>query len=297
MRLDRYLPGDAADARDLAAVVLGAVGVALALILARRRALLTTGRVAALVAAVALLVPLQAQYAIAKYVDGAGAKSGPSDRTRAFADTLVPGGQPIGEFLEGAGKDPWYFPIWQEVQFYNQRIDRVFSLGPNVNPVPPGDELYNSLSFDPRTGRLSVPLPDYVVIPSIVGNARLRGQLVYASAYTPVELIRVEQPARLAWSAKGFDSTGQLADGAAADVRFYGPGTRCATFTLLAPPDRPTKWRIDGPGQAGRSGTIAAGKVGRATVPLADLAARGFLDVRLGGEAVHVVDISVGATC
>jgi hypothetical protein len=242
-----------------------------------------------------LLVPLQTQYAIAKYVNGAGAKSGPSDRQWAFADTRVPKGRTIGEFLEGAGKDPWYFPIWQQVQFYNQRIELAYSIGTNTNPIPIGDHYYEDVRFNPTTGRLSVPVTDYVVYPLTVGTARLRGDTIYTSTFVPVGLMRVTQPATLAWSAKGFDNKAQIPDGGTADVRFYGtglpPGPQCATFTLLAPPDRPTTWRMDA-----RKGTVSAGQVGRVTVPLPDLAARGFLDVRLGGEAVHVIDISV-ANC
>jgi hypothetical protein len=300
-RLDRHLPGGAGVAYDLAAVALGAIGLTLALILARRRALLTTGLVAAIVAAVAVVIPLQTQYAVKRFVNGAGAKSGPSDRQWAFADTRVPKGRPIGQFLEGAGKATWYWPIWQQVQFYNQRIDRAYSIGANTTPIPIGDPYTEGITFNPTTGRLSVPLTDYVVYPLTVGNLRLRGQTLYTSTFVPVGLMRVAQPATLAWSAKGFDDQAQIPDGKPADVRFYGtglpPGPRCATYTLLAPPDRRTQWRIEGTGTDAQSGTVAAGQVGRVKVPLPDLVARGFLDVRLSGEAIHVVDISVAPKC
>ena len=238
-RLDRSLPGGLDTALDVAALGLGATGVGLALILAHRRAWLTTGRVAAIVAAVALIVPLQAQYALTRFVNQAGGKSGPSDRALAFADTAAPAGHKIGEFLEGAGKDPWYWPVWQQVQFYNERIDAAYSLGANTTPIPTGDPLYENLGFDTTTGRISAPLPDYMVVPSTVGMARLRGEVISAPPFVPVYLLRISQPATLAWSADGFDPYGAVKDGDDATVRFYGPGAQCATLTFLAPPDRP----------------------------------------------------------
>jgi hypothetical protein len=295
-RLDRSLPGDLDVALDVAALALGAIGVALALILARRRTLLTAGRVAAIAAAVALAIPLQAQYAIAKFVDGAGGKSGPSDRARAFADTMVPSGHEVGAFFEGAGKAQWYWPVWQEVNFYNERIDSEYSLGANTTPWPVGDKLYESVAFNANTGRVSVPMPDYMVVPSVVGTARLRGDLVFAPSWVPVYLLHIAKPATLAWSADGFDENGRVKDGGAT-VRVFGPGAQCAAFTFLADADTPTRWRIAPKGQDARRSSVAAGKVSRVTVPLPELAKQPFIDVRVSGEAVHVADITVAPKC
>jgi hypothetical protein len=289
IRLDRYLPGGFDAALFFAAVALGAVGVALAVLLARR--LLTPGRIGLVIAVVALLVPLQAQYALSKYVNGAGSKSAPSDRTRAFADTLVPKGEAVGEFLEGQGKTPAFFPLWQEVQFYNQRIDRVVSLGPNVNPVPPGDALADGVGYDPRTGRLDAAVPDYLVFATPVGSARLQGDVLHASQYVAVGLMRVKQPATLAWSAEGFDALGNVPPESEGRVRFYGAG--CGTFTILAPPDRPARWHLAS-GDEERSGQVAATKTGRVAIPLNRA---GPTDVRVTGDGVRVADINLGGTC
>jgi hypothetical protein len=296
-RLDRSLPGGLSTALDVASVALGAIGVLLALILAYRRAWLTPGRVAAIVAVVALAAPLQAQYAIARFVNQAGGKSGPNDRALAFADTTAPAGQKIGEFLEGAGKDPWYWPVWQQVQFYNERLDAAYSLGANTTPIPTGDPLYENLGYDTSSGRISAPLPDYMVVPSTVGAARLRGEVISAPSWAPVYLLKIAQPATLAWSAHGFDPYGAIEDGKDAVVRFYGPGAQCATLTFLAPPDRPTRWRIEPDGQDPRRSSVAAGKLGQAKLALPELATRQYIDVRISGEAVRVADIGVKPSC
>ncbi len=56
----------------------------------------------------------------------------------------MPPGRSVGALIEGVGKQPSFFGVWQEVQFYNQRIDRVYTFGDNVNPVPLGDQLIDA---------------------------------------------------------------------------------------------------------------------------------------------------------
>ena len=300
LRFDRFLPGDAADARMAAAVALAAAGVALAVLLRRAPHRLAGVTGAAIVAAIALAVPVQAHYTLSKYVNGAGSRSGPSVRERAFADTLVPAGATVGEFAEGVGQQPGFFGIWREVQFYNQRIDTVFALGENKNPVPPGDGLVAGVAFDERTGRITSPepLPDYLVAPAQIGAARVRGEIVAAPSYIPVILLRVAHPATLDWSAKGFDPIGNVAPGAPGEVRFYGaglrPGPQCASIALLAPPEAPSRYRLKVEGGLTTSGTVPAGQTVTATVILPQLAQRGFVDVLIGGEAVRVAAITLG---
>jgi hypothetical protein len=302
-RLDRNVPGGPEAALDLVAFLFAAVGVALAVLLARRPEVLTARRVGVIVAVVALLVPLQAQYALSKYVNGAGSKAAPDDRARAFADTNVPAGKTVGEFAEGVAQLPSFFGVWQEVQFYNQRIDRVYALGDNVNPVPPGDQLIAGVSFDPETGLISSPkpLPDYLAIPTQVGKARVRGETVASLSYLPVALIKVAKPDVLDWSADGFDPVGNVAPDGAGTVRFYGtgrkPGSYCGSYVLIAPPDTAMAWKVEIPGEPLRSGSIAPGATSTVNVSLPDLVAKGHVDVKISGEGVRVAGIGVGSGC
>lgn len=300
LRLANYLPGDATDALRLVAIALGATGVAIAVTLRRAPERLAGATGTMLVAAVVAAVPLQTHYTLTKYVNGAGSKSAPSLSERAFADRLVPGDATVGAFLEGAGQRADFYPLWQEVQFYNERIRTVFSLGPNQNPTPPGDDVVQGLAYDERTGRLSSPAPltDYLVIPSPFGAVRLRGDVVYAPSYVAFALLRVEQPATLAWRATGFEPLGVVPEGRPGVIRFYGadldPGERCATLSLSGPPDREAGWSVERGGREVAAGTLGPGERGTAWTPLPRLAERGFTDVRVRGGGVQVLDAGLG---
>ena len=267
LRLSRYLPGDGADVVTLATVALAAGGVALAWILHRAPARLSGLPGLVLVAAVPAFVLVQTQYTMTKYVNGAGSKPGADLLERAFVDRAVPAGATVGEFAGGMGQRPEYAELWQEVQFYNQRIDTVFAVDENVNQVPTGDRLA-VVSFDRRTGRLisGGPLPDYLVIPTLIGGPRPRGDAIASAAHVPIGVIRAAKPAVLAWDASGLEIDGTLRTGAAT-VRFFGtglrPGHHCATFDLSAPPDRPARWSIRRGGSDRRHGQDQARRVGR----------------------------------
>jgi hypothetical protein len=288
LRIDRVLPGGDPSALAFVALLLAALGVTIAWALARRRRLLTPVVVAVIVALVALSIPLQTQYTLSKYVNGAGAKAAASDTERAFADQLVPKGEKVDTFIEGSGKTPTFFRLWQEIQFYNQRIDNVVSLGPNTNPVPPGDAL-EEVSFDPRTGRLDKPIADYVVFATGIKTGRLQGKVLAAPSYISAALMKVKQPATMAWSATGFDDLGATATGA--KVHFFTGG--CARFTFLAAPDGPTRWRLEANGVT-RTGEVAPGKMGDGSIPIGTATAA---DVAVSGQAVRVVDINAQPTC
>jgi hypothetical protein len=253
-----------------------------------------------IVAAVGLSMLVQTQYTLSKYVNGAGGRGGVTLSERAFVDRLVPRGQSVGAFAEGAGQRADFDPIWQEVQFYNEQIDSVFALGENNTPVPDGDAAVKGVRFDVRTGRVSSPepLPEYMTVPLQVGTARLRGQLLAAPAYIPVGLLRLAKPAVLDWSAKGFDPLGNVPAGGNADVRFYGtgrdPGAHCASIGLLAPPEAETRYRFDVEGGRRITGTVPAGQTTVVGVDLPRLAERDFVDVRVDGDAVRVAGISMG---
>jgi len=300
LRLANYLPGDANDALRLVALALAAAGVGLAVILRRAPQRLAGAAGTMLVVAVVAVVPLQTQYTLTKYVNGAGSKSAPNLSERAFADRRVPGDATVGAFLEGAGQRPDFFPLWQEVQFYNQRIDTVFTLGPNQNPTPPGDDVVEGVVYNERTGRLISPAPltDYLVIPSPFGSVRVRGDIVDAPSYVAFVLLRVEQPATLAWRATGFDPLGVVPERGAGVIRFYGtglhPGEQCAKRTISAPPDRETAWSVERAGREVAAGKLGPGEGGTAEAPLPRLVERGFTDVRVRGDGVQVLGADLG---
>ncbi|HET6548485.1 MAG TPA: hypothetical protein VFG79_08520, partial [Solirubrobacter sp.] len=299
LKFAAYLPGDEHVAMKLIALALGAAGVALAAALRWRPGRLAGFTGAALVAAVALSVPAQAQYTLSKVVNSVGAKSGPSVRDRAFADTQTPDGKTVGVFEEGVGQDPSFFGVWQEVQFYNDRLETVYTLGPNVNVWPPSDWLVENVGYDEETGRVSSPepLPDYLVMPTQVGAVRIRGEVVAAPGYVPVALVRVAQPATLSWRASGFDITGEITDRDGGAVRFYGtglsPGSYCGSYALIAPPDKPAAYRFTRDGDAVLTGRVDAGQTKTVQVPLSGLAGRDNVDLRVFGAGLKVAGISV----
>jgi len=302
LRLAGYLPGDGSDALALVAVGLALAGLALAVLLRRRPEWLQGRPAACLVALVAAAILLQTHYALTKHVNGAGSKAGAGIGERAFVDRAVPAGVSAGAFLEGAGQSPEFFPIWQEVQFYNEQIDRVYALYENINPVPPGDDLVTGVAFD-RTGRVvsPVPLPDYVAIPTPIGIARLRGEVVSAPTYVPVALIRLARPARLAWSADGFGANGLVPDGAPGEVRFYGaglpPGEHCASYGLVAPPAAAARFRIVRGGKPVERGTLDPSETRNVVVALPRLAERRSIDVQIRGTGLQVAGIGMSQDC
>jgi hypothetical protein len=296
-KLDRQLPGSTQAALTVAGVLLGLVGIGLAVVLRWRARWLVAGWGAALVAVLVLSVPLQTEWSLTHYVNGAGSKSALGTRARAFVDTRVPGGVHVAELQEGVGQLPSFFGLWQEVQFYNQRIDEVLAFGPLGNPVPLGDAAVTGLGYDPHTGVISAPqpVPPYLVIPTQVGAVRVHGQILYAPSYVPVALLRVEGRPRLDWSASGFDAVGNVAAGQAGQVRFYKatPAAQCGEFTFIAPPDQPSRYVLSTTGGRPLTGKLPAGQTRTVTIALPRLRARGFADVSVRGHAVRVAGVGL----
>jgi hypothetical protein len=248
LNLDRTLPGNGSDALLLVGVGLGLAGVALALLLRFAPSRLAGAPAVVIIAVVALSIPSQTQYSLSKHVNGVGSKSGPSLKARAFVDRGVPHGATVGEFVAGVGQREDFYGVWQEVQFYNQRIETVFSIGGNVTQVPIGDTLVEGLAYDGLTGRMSPPpkpLTDYLVVPTQPNGPHLRGEVISAPAYIPVALLKLAKPATLAWIASGFTPDGLVSQAGGADIRVFGLGERCATLDLALPSDQPVGWRIE----------------------------------------------------
>ena len=280
--LAHALPGGTGTAAAVVGIALGLGGVALAAVLRWAPGRLTRTVAITLVAAVALAIVGQTQYALSKHVDGVGSRSGPGLRARAFADSTVPGGARVGIWALGVGQLPDFQGVWHEVQFYNQRVDTV--VAPEGVPVlvPPGDD-YDGIDYDERTGaiRSPRPLPPYMVVPSHVDGPHLRGETLLALSYIPVSLMRLAQPATVAWRTSGFTLDGTIADGeAGGKIRVYGG--ECADVDLLAPPETQTHWALQAGSQV-REGMIAAGKQETVTMPLR--AGGDHTDITLRGDA------------
>jgi hypothetical protein len=287
-RLDPYLPGGPGTVVTLVPIAAGLVGVGLAVVLRRAPERLAGAVGPGIVAVVALAVLVQTHYTLTKFVNGAGNGSGPGLRDRAWVDQLTPAEASLGVFGEGVGGTPGFFPIWQELQFYNQRVDTVYTLGSAVAPVPVGDKYVGGVSFDPRTGRVqsSRPLPDYLAIPLQIGTARVRGTLVKAQTYMPVGLIKVAKPATMSWSAQGIANDGTVPR-KGATIRVYGTGLtagrHCVTFDFLGATDRGSRWRIvDGRRSAG-AGSLAPAQLAHSTYRIPDLVGRGSVDLDIRG--------------
>ena len=300
LRLATYVPGDADFALTLVGVAFGAAGVALAAMLRWAPSRLGPPAAGVMIAAVAALILVQTDYALTKYVNGAGSKAAAGLPDRAFVDRTVPDGARVAAFTEGVGQRPEFFPIWQEVQFYNERIDAVYSLGDLANPVPPGDEVVAGVGFDERTGRVRSPvgLPDYVVASTHVGRVGLRGEVVAAPSHVAVALLRLHAPATLAWRVSGMEPYGGVPPHGAGEIRFYGaglePGRQCATLGLAAPVDAGTDWRVRLPGRAALKGELEPGGTRTLRLELPRLVERGAVDARVDGDALQVRSISVG---
>jgi hypothetical protein len=169
--------------------------------------------------------------------------------------------------------------------------------------VPPGDALVADVVYDERTGRIRSPepLPDHLAIPTHVGAVRVRGEVLQAPSYVAVALIRVAQPATLAWRISGTAPYGLLEAGRPGVIRFYGaglsPGAHCAALNLTAAADRAASWRIARGTRTLARGRLAPGATRTVAVPLPRLVERGFLDVAVRGTALQVSAISVDGGC
>lgn len=290
-RLDTVLPGDVGVPLTLVPLAVAAGGLALALAVRRRGLAGLAGLPAALlVAGTVALVLVQTQYTLSKFVNGAGNRSGPGLAERAFADRNTPAGASLGVFPEGATTEVnVYKSIWQELQFYNQRITTVFTVeGAPVPWAPPSDRVV-PVTWDRRTGRLrgAAGLTDYLVVPGLVGELRVRGDVVVASSYMPLSLIRVAKPDTLAWSTDGLGPDATIT-GDGASVRFFGtglrPGPHCATIDVGTSGTDGARYEIRRGGRRVAGGEALPAEVTRATLELPGLGGRDHVDVRVTGE-------------
>jgi hypothetical protein len=245
----------------------------------------------------------QTQFAFSKHVNGPGSKSAPGLMARAFVDRTVPDGASVGQFAEGRGELPEFHALWREVQFYNEKINLVYTFGPDMIPSVAGDYQVAGLTADERTGRISSPLelPDYAVVASQFGEVGLAGQPVKASTTVPILLMRVAKPATLAWQSRNFEAPGVVPADGEGEVRVFGEGVpdeaNCARFNLSASPDQPATWRIRLDNRVLSEGELEPGEIREVPVPIPRLTGDEFIDLFVGGQSLQVLNLGITEGC
>ena len=214
----------------------------------------------------------QTLYTLRKYTSGAGAATGPNASARSWVDEHVPAGARVGALALSMGATADYLPIWRATEFWNTtvHVDAYFG-GPGALPLPLGSEGLN-LHVDPRTGLLHgylnnitpVPTPRYLLVPEQGTNEYgLHGEVVATSSYLPLLLVKLNGLARIDWAVQGTSVEGFLAPAQPATATVYEAAlasgrTRCATFSLIAPPSFKGSWPYEV--QSGER-TLARGKL------------------------------------
>ena len=142
-------------------------------------------------------------YTLTKYVNGAGSKAAAGLNERAFVDRALPRGVRVGRVRRGRRACcPSSSRSGRRCSSTTSRSTRCSRSGRTSIPVPPGDGLgRRRRATTSETGRLRspVPLPEHLVVSTHFGVVGLRGEVLRASGYVAVALVRVPQPATLAW--------------------------------------------------------------------------------------------------
>jgi hypothetical protein len=200
-------------------------------------------------------------------------------------------------------------PYWWDAEFWNKDVKRVLRVGggPTFTPFPADD-----VSVDFAKGRLDGREPsDFLVVSPNDPRFHLVEAETHTADRTPLRLVRVVRPYRLAWATQGVTADGWTTPGQAGVLRVYGNGRRGrrAIAAILSAPreaTRPVGFTLKS------AGTIRRGSVdpGGARPPVRlDICvpARGYADVVLtttGGArvpdgrvlALHFDRIAVRAT-
>jgi hypothetical protein len=243
----------------------------------------------ALLLLVALVITqlAQADYAITKFVDGAGARGGPSLEQRAWVDRAIYGKGKAAIILSAQANTLPFDPVWREVQFWNSAVTAQLSNGPLVVRIPLSD-IQGQVHPDDRTGRLNpdVPLPRYALVPRGYSDLGVVGKRVTDATYLAAELIVPAEPARLVYHVLGPEPDGFLPPNAGSRIRFFrasiAPGS-CGVIPLVAPVDangskHVFRWTVRAGGVV-RHGKLAGGQTRNVLVPLRFAGTDRFRDV------------------
>jgi hypothetical protein len=228
-------------------------------------------------------------YNMRKYGDGVGEANGPNAAQRSWVDRHVPDGASVGTLALSLGETLDYLPIWRLVDFWNTSINAsvYFNAPPSSGglPFPPSNKPV-SLAIQPGSGLIDassslepgkpIDAPDYLLVSrQDTKRIGLEGKVIGQDPALPLELLKLSRPARVDWSLQGTTVEGFMASDQPATATVYGgdltgAGSRCATFSLIAPPSFVGRWPytvISGRRQA-RRGTLVAAQSATISVPL-----------------------------
>jgi len=228
----------------------------------------------------------QVVFTMHKYTYTAGEGDGASAAQRSWVDEYVPSGRSVGALALSLGQTGDYYAIWRATEFWNTSVNYDVFIGtPGMLPFPLGSTAMR-LEINPHTGLITgfdgptmstpAPLPPYLLIPQQGTNEYgLAGQIVATSTYLPLQLLRVSLPARIEWAVTGDSSEGFMTSGAPATATVYDAAPvdgrpRCASFSLVAPPEYEGRWPylVTSGGRTAARGSIAELQTASVTVPL-----------------------------
>jgi len=288
----RRLASDVPSGLDVRVVALmlelGVVAVCAVAVSGHRRA---RTLVALLVAGVVIAQIGQTSDALSKYVNGAGLRFAANAQQRSWIDKAIYGKSNAAIFASAQANTPAYDPIWEEVQFWNNSVRSVVTLGEHGIQIPTSDSWTHG-SVDPDTGRvLGGPLAPYLVVPRGWMGVGLNAQTVAQSPYTAVDLVKLRSP-NLVWTSNGVQDDGFMTPGQPVTIRLYRPALGaqrknvCADVDVFAPLGFRGLHRIAlADGALRRSVTVRETKPARVAVPLRH-PERPFTDLTLTATGV-----------
>jgi hypothetical protein len=212
-----------------------------------------------------------------------------AEAPRDWIDAAVPSGSTVA-LVPSPLEQTTY---WWEAEFWNKDVKRVLRVdgGPTFTPFPVDD-----VSVDFAGGRLSGPQPaNFLVVSPKETRFRLVEEAARVADVTPLRLVRVARPYRLAWATRGVSADGWTMPHQDGVLRFFGIGRRVRRtiiVVLSAPPEapRPVTFTLEGGGSIRRGSVDPGGARPPVQLPIC-VPATGHADVVLSpGEGVRVPD-------
>ena len=237
------------------------LAIALAWLLAGRRACLRRPAGVVLGVGVLVLCSMQTYYALHRFAIGPGA--GTDAAGRSWVDRQVPAGASVAVVPVSLGLSLDFTPIWETAEMWNASVNTTAFFESSVPGVPldngraplpvEGTVLYlrvnttNGLIGIGESGAARPRSLHYVLVPEVsmitVGFDAERSQV---DPSLLVRLERLRQPARLEWQLGGTSEEGFMTPGAPAEAIVYDAALarekRCVSFQLTQPPGVTRPW-------------------------------------------------------